>query len=108
MDRGGSSEDRSPNDDRSDVMNPNNDAWEADQANRESQEDDESEAEGNDSRLAKTSVSHSFPCGWSCCGRADGRSALPSGFVHVMVVDVAAEQPDSASGPGMHTDDTWK
>jgi len=41
MDRGGSSEDRSPNDDRSDVMNPETDAWEADQANRESQEDDE-------------------------------------------------------------------
>jgi len=39
-DRGGSSPDRSPNDDRSDVMNPNNDAYDADQANRASQDDD--------------------------------------------------------------------
>lgn len=39
-DRGGSSPDRSPNDDRSDVMNPNNDAYDADQANRASQNDD--------------------------------------------------------------------
>ena len=37
-DRGGSSPDRSPNDDRSDVMNPNNDAYDADQANRAEQE----------------------------------------------------------------------
>ncbi|CAA9370329.1 MAG: hypothetical protein AVDCRST_MAG68-5687 [uncultured Gemmatimonadetes bacterium] len=37
-DRGGSSEGRSSNDDRSDVMNPNNDAYDADQANREEQE----------------------------------------------------------------------
>jgi len=36
-DRGGSSPDRSPNDDRSDVMNPNNPAYDADQANRDSQ-----------------------------------------------------------------------
>ena len=36
-DRGGSSPDRSPNDDRSDVMNPNNDAYWDDLANRESQ-----------------------------------------------------------------------
>jgi hypothetical protein len=34
-DRGGSSPDRSPNDDRSDVKNPNNDAYEADRDNRE-------------------------------------------------------------------------
>ena len=40
-DRGGSSPDRSPNDDRSDVMNPNNDAYDADQANRASQTDDD-------------------------------------------------------------------
>ena len=39
-DRGGSSPDRSPNDDRSDVMNPNNPDYEADQANRASQDDD--------------------------------------------------------------------
>jgi hypothetical protein len=39
-DRGGSSPDRSPNDDRSDVMNPNNDAYDADQANQASQNDD--------------------------------------------------------------------
>jgi hypothetical protein len=39
-DRGGSSPDRSPNDDRSDVMNPNNDAYDADQANRAAQDDD--------------------------------------------------------------------
>ena len=39
-DRGGSSPDRSPNDDRSDVMNPNNDAYDADQANRASQDED--------------------------------------------------------------------
>ncbi len=38
-DRGGSSPDRSPNDDRCDVNNPNNDAYEADQANREAQSD---------------------------------------------------------------------
>ena len=36
-DRGGSSPDRSPNDDRSDVMNPNNDTYTADQENREHQ-----------------------------------------------------------------------
>lgn len=36
-DRGGSSPERSPNDDRSDVMNPNNDAYDADQENRENQ-----------------------------------------------------------------------
>jgi hypothetical protein len=36
-DRGGSSPDRSPNDDRSDAMNPNSDAYEADQANQASQ-----------------------------------------------------------------------
>src|SRR5205809_822850 len=36
-DRGGSSPDRSPNDDRSDVMNPNNPDYDADQANRDSQ-----------------------------------------------------------------------
>lgn len=40
-DRGGSSSDRSPNDDRSDTMNPNNDAYWADQANRASQDDDD-------------------------------------------------------------------
>jgi len=40
-DRGGSSPDRSPNDDRSDVMNPNNDAHDADQANRASQAGDD-------------------------------------------------------------------
>jgi hypothetical protein len=34
MGRGGSSSGRSPNDDRSDVMNPNNDAYSHDQANR--------------------------------------------------------------------------
>ena len=34
-DRGGSSPDRSPNDDRSDTMNPNNPADDADQANRD-------------------------------------------------------------------------
>jgi len=39
-DRGGSSPDRCPNDDRSDVMNPNNDAYWADQDNRASQGDD--------------------------------------------------------------------
>jgi hypothetical protein len=39
-DRGGSSPDHSPNDDRSDVMNPNNPDYEADQANRSSQDDD--------------------------------------------------------------------
>jgi hypothetical protein len=37
-DRGGSSNDRSPNDDRSDVKNPNNPAYEADQANQADQE----------------------------------------------------------------------
>ena len=36
-DRGGSSPDRSPNDDRSDAMNPNSDAYEADQANQAAQ-----------------------------------------------------------------------
>lgn len=36
-DRGGSSPDRSSNDDRSDVMNSNNDAYWADQDNRASQ-----------------------------------------------------------------------
>jgi hypothetical protein len=40
-DRGGSSPDRSPNDDRSDVMNPNNPAYDADQANRGSQASDD-------------------------------------------------------------------
>lgn len=44
-DRGGSSPDRSPNDDRSDVMNPNSDAYQADQANQanqaNSQDDDD-------------------------------------------------------------------
>ena len=40
-DRGGSSRDRAPNDDRSDVMNPNNDAYQADQDNRASQRDDD-------------------------------------------------------------------
>ena len=40
-DRGGSSPDRSPNDDRSDVMNPNNDAYNADQTNRASQADED-------------------------------------------------------------------
>jgi len=33
-DRGGSSPDRCPNDDRSDVMNPNNDAFYYDELNR--------------------------------------------------------------------------
>ena len=42
-DRGGSSPDRSPNDDRSDVMNPNNDAYWADQDNRASQRGDDDE-----------------------------------------------------------------
>lgn len=37
--RGGSSPDRSPNDDRSDVMNPNNDAYWYDQANRGGSDD---------------------------------------------------------------------
>lgn len=37
QDRGGSSPDRSPNDDRSDAMNPNSDAYEADQDNRDEQ-----------------------------------------------------------------------
>ena len=36
-DRGGSTPDRDPNDDRSDVMNPETGAHEADQANREEQ-----------------------------------------------------------------------
>lgn len=36
-DRGGSSPDRTPNDDRSDVKNKNNDAHAADAANREKQ-----------------------------------------------------------------------
>lgn len=36
-DRGGSSPDRDPNDDRSDAMNPNSDAYEADQANQDAQ-----------------------------------------------------------------------
>lgn len=40
-DRGGSSPDRSPNDDRSDAMNPNSDSYAADQANRASQDDDD-------------------------------------------------------------------
>jgi hypothetical protein len=40
-DRGGSSPDRCPNDDRSDVMNPNNPAYEADQDNRTSQADED-------------------------------------------------------------------
>jgi hypothetical protein len=34
---GGSSDDRTPNDDRSDVNNPNNDDYDADQANRDAQ-----------------------------------------------------------------------
>ena len=38
-DRGGSSPDRSPNDDRSDVNNPNNDSYDADQENRADQAD---------------------------------------------------------------------
>lgn len=37
-DRGGSSNGRSPNDDRSDAMNPTSDAYEADQANQAEQE----------------------------------------------------------------------
>lgn len=37
-DRGGSSSDRSPNDDRADAMNPNSDSYAADQANREEQQ----------------------------------------------------------------------
>jgi hypothetical protein len=37
QDRGGSSPDRSPNDDRSDVNNPNNDAYDADQENQANQ-----------------------------------------------------------------------
>ena len=37
QDRGGSSPDRSPNDDRSDVNNPNNDAYDADQENQAEQ-----------------------------------------------------------------------
>jgi hypothetical protein len=36
-DRGGSSDDRSANDDRSDVKNPNNDAYDADQQNQADQ-----------------------------------------------------------------------
>jgi hypothetical protein len=40
-DRGGSSPDRSPNDDRSDTMNSNSSWYDADQANRASQSDDE-------------------------------------------------------------------
>ncbi|MCI0362530.1 MAG: hypothetical protein L0219_01525 [Phycisphaerales bacterium] len=40
-DRGGSSPDRSPNDDRSDAMNPTSDAYAADQENRASQRDDD-------------------------------------------------------------------
>ena len=40
-DRGGSSPDRWPNDDRSDVMNPNNDAYDADQANQASQAEED-------------------------------------------------------------------
>ena len=40
-DRGGSSPDRSPNDDRSDVMNPNNPDYDADQANRDRQSGDD-------------------------------------------------------------------
>src|SRR5437762_3254564 len=42
-DRGGSSPDRSPNDDRSDGMNPNNPAYDADQENREKQAEDDEE-----------------------------------------------------------------
>jgi hypothetical protein len=38
-DRGGSTPDRSPNDDRSDAMNPTSDAYEADQENRSTQEE---------------------------------------------------------------------
>ena len=40
MGRGGSSPNRSPNDDRSDVMNPNNDAYWYDQTNRGDHDDD--------------------------------------------------------------------
>jgi hypothetical protein len=40
-DRGGSSPDRSPNDDRSDVMNSNSGSYDADQANRAAQDDDD-------------------------------------------------------------------
>ncbi len=40
-DRGGSSPDRSANDDRSDVMNPNSDAYQADQDNRANQSNDD-------------------------------------------------------------------
>lgn len=36
-DRGGSSPDRSPNDDRSDAKNPTSDAYDADQANQTEQ-----------------------------------------------------------------------
>jgi hypothetical protein len=36
-DRGGSSPDRAPNDDRSDAMNPNSDSYEADQQNQADQ-----------------------------------------------------------------------
>ena len=36
-DRGGSTPDRSPNDDRSDAKNPTSDAYEADQKNQEAQ-----------------------------------------------------------------------
>ena len=39
--RGGSAPNRSPNDDRSDVMNPNNAAHDADQANRARQADED-------------------------------------------------------------------
>lgn len=38
-DRGGSSPERSPNDDRSDAMNPNSDSYESDQANQAAQEE---------------------------------------------------------------------
>ena len=37
-DRGGSTPDRSPNDDRSDAKNPETDAYEADRRNRKKQE----------------------------------------------------------------------
>jgi hypothetical protein len=37
QDRGGSSPDRSPNDDRSDAKNPNSDSYDADQQNQAEQ-----------------------------------------------------------------------
>ena len=47
--RGGSSPDRSPNDDRSDVMNPNNDAYDYDQLNRFGDDDDWGQGASNGS-----------------------------------------------------------